>query len=150
MRARQVSATRIVATRPEQIFDLLTDPAQHPVLDGSGTVRAAREGAPERLTLGSKFGMDMKIGAAYRVVNTVVEFEENRLIAWAHFSGARWRWRLEPADGGTKVTETFDWSTARIPFLVGVSRFPRRNLVAIEKTLDGLAARFAAGATSGS
>ena len=127
------------ATAPENIFALLADPSKHPLLDGSGTVRAA---VPQRLGLGSKFGMDMKLGASYKIVNTVVEFEENRLIAWRHFNGHRWRWQLEPVDGGTSVTETFDWSTARIPALVSISPFPRKNTEGIEKSLDRLAALF--------
>ncbi|HWE90849.1 MAG TPA: SRPBCC family protein [Pseudonocardiaceae bacterium] len=143
MSARQISATRTIATTPEVIFELLADPAKHPLLDGSGTVRAAREGNPERLSLGAKFGMDMKIGASYKILNTVVEFEENRLIAWRHFNGHRWRWRLNPLpDGSTEVTETFDWSTARSPLLISLSPFPRKNRAGIRKTLDRLAEMF--------
>jgi hypothetical protein len=62
MGSRQVSRTAIVATTPEKIFGLLADPAQHPLIDGSGTVRAAQPGGPDRLVLGAKFGMDMKLG----------------------------------------------------------------------------------------
>ena len=83
------------------------------------------------------------MGAPYRIENTVVEFEENRLIAWRHFSGHRWRWRLEPtADGRTEVTETFDWSTARLPFAIRLLGFPKRNAEAIEKTLARLGGMF--------
>ncbi|HVV10087.1 SRPBCC family protein [Amycolatopsis sp.] len=142
MAKRQVSGTRTVATTPEEIFALLTDPSKHPVLDGSGTVKAAQAGGPEKLELGSKFGMDMRMGASYKILNTVVEYEENRLIAWRHFNGHRWRWQLEPVEGGTKVTETFDWSTARVPFLIGISFFPRKNKQGIEKTLDRLAGMY--------
>ena len=139
---RQVSVTRTIATCPENIFALLADPSKHPLLDGSGTVRAAQPGGPERLELGSQFGMDMRMGAGYKILNTVVEFEENRLIAWRHFNGHRWRWQLEPVEGGTEVTETFDWATARVPFLIGISPFPRKNKEGIEKTLDRLAEMF--------
>ncbi|NIH79568.1 SRPBCC family protein [Amycolatopsis viridis] len=145
MTQRQVAATRTVAAPPEKIFELLTDPSKHPLIDGSGTVLAARHDGPERLTLGSRFGMDMKMGASYRIRNTVVEFEENRLIAWRHFNGHRWRWRLDPRpDGATDVTETFDWSTARLPLLIDLSFFPRKNRQAIEKTLDRLVRMFEA------
>ncbi|MFF5992439.1 SRPBCC family protein [Prauserella flavalba] len=143
MTRRQVSVTTTVAASPEQIFDLLTDPAKHPLLDGSGTVQAAHAGNPDRLELGSKFGMDMKMGAPYKIRNTVVEYEKNRLIAWRHFNGHRWRWELEPAgEGRTSVTETFDWSTARIPFLIELARFPAKNKAGIRKTLDRLAGMF--------
>ncbi|MEU0514506.1 SRPBCC family protein [Amycolatopsis sp. NPDC006125] len=145
MRKRQVSATRIVAAPPEKIFELLADPSKHPLIDGSGTVLAAQSGGPERLTLGSRFGMDMKMGANYKILNTVVEFDENRLIAWRHFNGHRWRWQLKPLeDGSTEVTETFDWSTARIPLLIDLSFFPRKNKQAIDKTLDRLVTLFQA------
>ncbi|MBB4684827.1 SRPBCC family protein [Amycolatopsis jiangsuensis] len=141
MGIRQVSRTAVVAAPPEQIFELLADPAQHPLIDGSGTVRAAR--GSSRLSLGSTFGMDMKMGASYRIRNTVVEFEENRLIAWRHFSGHRWRWLLEPeGEGHTRVTETFDWSTARVPFAIELAGFPKRNAEGIEKTLARLGALF--------
>ncbi|WP_250290836.1 SRPBCC family protein [Frankia sp. CiP1_Cm_nod1] len=143
MATREVAVTKTIPATAEQIFDLLTDPSRHPVIDGSGTVRAARPGGARRLTLGSTFGMDMKMGAPYRITNTVVEFEENRLIAWRHFFGHRWRWWLTPLpDGRTEVTETFDWSTARIPPLIDVSLFPRKNRAGIEKSLDRLAGLF--------
>ncbi|SDK22501.1 Polyketide cyclase / dehydrase and lipid transport [Actinopolyspora mzabensis] len=142
MVGRQVSATRTVATTPDRIFELLTDPAQHSLLDGSGTVLQAQQGGPQRLELGSKFGMDMKMGASYKILNTVVEFEQDRLIAWRHFNGHRWRWRLRPVEDRTEVTETFDWSTARIPLLISLSPFPRRNRAAIEKSLHRLGELF--------
>ncbi|NBH07169.1 dimethyladenosine transferase [Amycolatopsis sp. SID8362] len=117
MGSRQVSRTAIVATTPEKIFGLLADPAQPPLIDGSGTVRAAQPGGPDRLSLG----------------------------AWRHFNGHRWRWRLEPLDGGrTEVTETFDWSTAKFPLAITLSPFPRKNAQGIEKTLARLTELFPA------
>jgi uncharacterized protein YndB with AHSA1/START domain len=140
MPRQQVSVTAIIDAPAERLFALLTDPAQHPLIDGTGSVLAVQDGGPERLTLGSKFGMDMKIGAPYQILNTVVEYDQERLIAWRHFYGHRWRWQLRPLDeGGTEVTETFDWSTARFPFLLTLSPFPRRNRRGIEKSLVRLA-----------
>jgi hypothetical protein len=140
---RVISASAVVDAPAGEIFELLTDPAMHPVIDGSGTVLAAR-GRPKRLALGTSFGMDMRIGANYRIRNTVVEFEEGRLIAWRHFNGHRWRWALEPLpDGRTRVTETFDWRTARHPIVVALLGFPRRNRRAIDRSLELLAEHFA-------
>jgi len=134
------SATAVIAAAPERIFALLTDPAMHPLIDGTGSVLAVQPGGPERLRLGSKFGMDMKIGAPYKILNEVVEYDQDRLIAWRHFYGHRWRWQLKPlSDGRTEVTETFDWSTARWPLLLTLSPFPRRNRRGIEKSLERLA-----------
>ncbi|WP_328607949.1 SRPBCC family protein [Amycolatopsis sp. NBC_00345] len=143
MGTRQVSRTAVIAASPEQLFELLADPAKHPLIDGSGTVRASREGGPDRLSLGARFGMEMKMGASYRIQNTVVEFEENRLIAWRHFMGHRWRWLLKPLDGGkTEVTETFDWSTAKSPLAIRLAGFPKKNAQGIEQTLERLTGMF--------
>ncbi|GAA1225103.1 SRPBCC family protein [Prauserella halophila] len=140
---RQVSLTRTIPARAAEIFALLTDPDKHPILDGSGTVRGARSGNPDRLELGSRFAMDMKLGAKYRITNKVVEFEQDRLIAWRHFYGHRWRWELTPNDDGTtEVTETFDWAPARIALLMDRSPIPGKNKVAIRKTLERLASHF--------
>ena len=136
---RAISVTKVVDAPRQAIFDLLADPAKHPLIDGSGTVRAARGGNPERLSLGAKFGMDMKLGLPYRIRNTVVEFEDGRLIAWRHFFGHRWRWSLADAgDGRTEVTETFDWSTALSPKGIELMGFPGKNKQGIRATLDRL------------
>lgn len=140
---RSVSRTRFVTASPEAVFGLLADPSKHELIDGSGTVRGSRSNAPSRLSLGATFGMDMKLGVPYRIENTVVAFEENRLLSWRHFGGHRWSYELEPVDGGTKVTETFDWSTSRSPAVLELLRAPQRNARSIEKTLGRLAAHFA-------
>ncbi len=140
---RTVSRTRIVGAPPKAVFDLLADPSNHSLIDGSGTVKGPRASAPTRLSLGSTFGMSMKLGVPYPIENTVMEFEEDRLIAWRHLGGHRWRYELEPADGGTKVTETFDWTTSKSPLVLELLRAPQRNAKSIEKTLDRLAAHFA-------
>ncbi len=46
-------------------------------------------------------------------------------------------------DGGTAVTETFDWSTSRAPIALEVMRVPARNKRSIEATLERLAAHLA-------
>jgi uncharacterized protein YndB with AHSA1/START domain len=126
----------------EAIFELLSDPSAHQLFDGSGSVRGASTTTPERLTLGSKFGMRMRIGVPYRITNEVVEFDEPRLIAWRHLGGHVWRYVLEPSDGGTTVTEEFDWRPARSALALRAMRAPTRNRESIEATLDRLAAHF--------
>lgn len=153
LRVRTVSVDRVVPAPAQAIFDVIADPAMHPVIDGSGTVRASRSEGPARLAMGSEFGMSMRIGVPYRLTNRVVEFEEGRLIAWSHMGGARWRWLLEPVgllppvEGGTRVTETFDWSCTTVPLLAPALEllgFPRRNRAGIERTLERLARLVAA------
>ena len=137
-RQRQVSTSRVIDADRQRIFDVLADPAMHPVIDGSGTVRSIQDGGPERLGPGARFGMSMRMGAPYKVANTVVEFEEGTRLAWAHFHGHRWRYELEDVEGGTRVTETFDWSTARSKLPLEVAGIPKRNLEAMRRTLERL------------
>jgi len=108
-----VTVERVIPAAPGLIFELLADPRQHHVFDGSGSVKEARISAPARLSLGATFAMNMRIGLPYRITNTVVEFEENRRIAWRHFGGHIWRYILTPVEGGTLVTEQFDYAKNR-------------------------------------
>ena len=140
MPLRRIEVERVIPAPAQAIFDILADPAQHPVIDGGGTVRAAKTDNPERLSLGARFGMDMKLGASYRISNKVVEFEEGRRIAWRHFNGHVWRYVLEPLGPGTKVREEWDPSTARNQLAVRLLGFPRRNRKAMSKTLENLKA----------
>ena len=94
--------------------------------------------------MGAKFGMDMKIGVSYKITNEVVEFDEPHRIAWRHFGGHVWRYILEPTDGGTLVTEQFDWNTSKSQLLMRVMNYPAKNRASIEKTLERLAKRFEA------
>ena len=131
----------VVQAAASDVFDLLADPRRHGEFDGSGTVQNSRSSAPDRLSLGSKFAMDMKMFVPYKMTNEVVEFVENEAIAWRHVGGHIWRYTLEPdASGGTKVTEEFDWRPAKAPLFLKVMNAPTKNAVAIEKTLARLAA----------
>lgn len=135
---------RFIAAAPHEVFELLANPAMHPVIDGSGTVRAP-SGQAQRLALGSEFGMQMRLGVPYRISNTVVEFEQDRLIAWRHFSGHRWRYELEPDGSGTTVRETWDASRLRHKWMLRLLGFTRTTGPNMERTLERLAAQFPEG-----
>jgi hypothetical protein len=92
----------------DKVFSLIASPKNHPLIDGSNSVKAVNWG-PNRLSLGAKFGMKMKIGIPYRITNTVTEFSENKVIAWRHLG--RWVWRYELIEIGrdrVRVVESFD------------------------------------------
>jgi hypothetical protein len=109
----EVKSARIVINAPaEKIFAILSNPRRHKEIDGTKTIQENISG-PDKLVLGSKFGMKMRLGINYRIQNTVVEYEENSLIGWRHLG--RWIWRYELVNIGpqmTQVTETFDASRA--------------------------------------
>jgi hypothetical protein len=137
MTARRTSVSRVIAAEPSVIFAVISDASLHPVIDGSGTVKGS-SGKPEPLHLGSRFGMKMKIVLPYRITSEVVEFEQDRLIAWQHFGKHRWRYELEPVEGGTRVTETFDWSTSRSPQGIERMGYPAKHEANMELTLERL------------
>jgi hypothetical protein len=112
----------------------LADPRLHTTFDGSGSVVKVRKG-PDRLFLGAKFSMDMKIGLSYFVSNKVVAFEENKCIAWHHFAQFVWRYDLEEVPGGTKVTESFNYDK---PWAFGIEvvHKPESNQRDMEATLE--------------
>lgn len=134
---KQVSVSRVIAAPPETIFAVVADATRHADFDGSDSVKGA-VGEPQPLTLGTKFGMNMRIGLPYRISNEVVEYDQDRLIAWQHFGKHRWRYELEPVEGGTKVTETFDWSTARSPRFIELMGYPKKHPASMDKTLERL------------
>ena len=77
------SASIIINAPVTRVFDVVANPHLHAVIDGSKSVKSVIYG-PERLSLGDKFGMNMQIGIKYKITNTVVEYEENKVIAWRH------------------------------------------------------------------
>ena len=141
MAPRSVSGTAVVPAPPSVVFDLLADPRRHAEIDGSGTVQQMTTG-PDRLSLGARFGMGMRMSAGYRVTNRVVEFEADRLIAWRHVGLHRWRYELAPVEGGTRVTETWDATRYPAPVFWVLDRlgFPARSREGIAGTLPKLAA----------
>ena len=152
------SVERVIPAEPETIFALLADPSRHQEIDGSGSVRDPKSNSPrtdsQRVKLGDQFGMTMKRGVPYSTTNTVVEFEDNRRIAWKTCSpnivgrvlgGPIWRYVLEPVEGGTRVQEIWDISESKAekPLLrlglvhKDVRKSMERTLEKIEKLLAG-------------
>lgn len=132
---RVVSGSTVVHAAPQRIFDLLADPSRHPMLDGSGSVRALMRG-PDRLFLGARFAMAMRIGVPYPIVNRVVEFEEGRRIAWTHVSRAVWRYELEPAGPtSTRVVESFDMTGSPLAAVYERLGLAERNERGITRSL---------------
>ncbi|MHB1525248.1 MAG: SRPBCC family protein [Candidatus Dormibacteria bacterium] len=145
MNGNVVTVERTIAAPPAAIFDLIADAGRHPEIDGSGTVKRAQPGAPGRLHLGATFGMAMEMGIKYSMVNTVIEFEESRRIAWqteppgvfGRLVGGRiWRYELEPVAGGTLVRESWDTSRDRQRFLLRRFGMPAKTAGNMARTLE--------------
>ncbi|TKV28658.1 polyketide cyclase / dehydrase and lipid transport [Arthrobacter sp. NamB2] len=135
-----IARERLIRAPAERIFEVLATPALHSVIDGSGTVRGEQPRGPARLSAGATFGMEMRIGAPYRILNRVVEFEEGRRIAWRHFSAHVWRYTLEPRGNGTLVREEWDGRAVPWRIVFRLMGFTRRHPDSIEETLAKLEA----------
>ena len=129
------SASIIINAPASKIFDVIANPQMHSIIDGSNSVRSVIKG-PTRLALGSKFGMNMEIGIKYRITNKVVEFEENKRIAWRHLG--RWIWRYELKEISptqTVVIESFDGTTTPLNLWLKVRKAYPYTQKAVAKTL---------------
>jgi uncharacterized protein YndB with AHSA1/START domain len=114
-----LAVERTIAASPEAVFAVVADAGKHPLIDGSGMLQGATAGASLPLGPGVIFGMKMKLGIRYATVNRVVEYQENRKVAWQTgpegtwgklVGGRIWSYQLEPVEGGTRVTERWDIS----------------------------------------
>ena len=141
---KTVSRSVQVAAPVAEVFALIVDPHRHPELDGSGTVRDVEVKGPQRLSTGDKFTVGMtQYGLPYQITSKATAVEENRLVEWEHPLGHRWRWELaEVSPGTTKVTETFDYSTVKVPFVIELTGMQKKNAKGIESSLQGLADRY--------
>lgn len=136
-----VSTTKVINASAEKIFAILSDPRRHKEIDGSGQIQGFVD-APEKLSLGSKFTMDIKVGAPYKTTNTVKSYEENREISWSHFGRHVWKYQLKPVDeNATEVTHSWSWDPCPLPerLFLTFMKFPEKNLKSMQATLERLA-----------
>jgi len=117
-----VSVSRRIAAPAHEIFLVVARPMLHPEIDGSGMVRATN--APPIVSAGDAFVVRMHNDefGDYEMRNEVVEFIEDRLIAWAPKRhdlvddvdwNHRWGWQLTPEGALTQVEGFFDCT--RVP-----------------------------------
>jgi uncharacterized protein YndB with AHSA1/START domain len=145
-----VSVERVIAAPADSIFELIANPERHHDIDGSGTVRDAKQ-SPARLTMGAQFGMSMHLAVKYSMVNEVIEFDDGKQIAWQTrpagnlqgrlFGGRVWRYELSPAAAGTLVRETWDISQEKGPVkhLLRTGRSKDHTRKSMEQTLVNIA-----------
>jgi hypothetical protein len=152
--AERVEATLIVRVPAAAVFAVVSDPAGHVRIDGSGMLVAAPDAHPVH-AVGDQFVMDMDrepLGdlpmGRYEVVNTVTRIVPDELIEWnvgtagrspiGHVYGFELR---QEQDGSlppvTRVTSYCDWSGLN-PKLRGRVTFPVVPVAMLESTLDRL------------
>lgn len=144
MAGESLSVTMIINAPAEIIFAVLTDPARHAAIDGTGWVCEPSGGQP-LTAAGQVFRMNMyhpgHPDGNYQTANRVQVFDPPRAISWEpgydgddgilRFGGWLWRYDLAPAGPAeTEVTLTYDWSAAPDPVRerIGFPPFPPEHL----------------------
>lgn len=122
--AERISAQRRIPAAAAEIFAVITDPAGHVRIDGSGMLVAAPD-ATRVTAVDDTFEIDMDRRPLndlpgvtdYRVVNTVTAFKEERQLEWGVSQPGRppvgyvYGYLIEPvSEGVCVVTSYFDWS----------------------------------------
>lgn len=124
MSPERVEVTRRIAASAASIFAVVSDPAGHVRIDGSGMLEAAPDARPVT-AVGDTFDMQMDRAplndipglGKYSVRNTVTQIEADRLVEWTIGApdqpplGHVYGWKLVPVDEGhTDVTNYCDWT----------------------------------------
>jgi hypothetical protein len=125
-----------------KIFDFLSNPNNHLLMDGSDMLRGKFKG-PDQLYLGAKFGMKMRLGIPYVITNQVIEYQEGKSIAWQHLLKNVWRYELTPITSNkTLVIESWDGRRARSKWWVDDSykwapKAMAKTLVNLKRIMQG-------------
>jgi hypothetical protein len=148
MQGDVVSVERVIAAPPADLFRIVADVHRHPEIDGSGAVIKPKPSGVAQLSLGSTFGMSMKMGIPYSMSNTVIEFDLDRRIAWKtvfsgvlgrYIGGRIWRYEFTPVKGGTLVQESWDISQDKQAMFLRRGKLPSTTADGMTKTLERLA-----------
>jgi hypothetical protein len=144
-----ITVTRTIDAGAAEIFDVLSLPANHVEIDGSGFVRSVDHGDRISAT-GQVFTMNMSgdhMGGDYQTENHVVGYDDGRLLAWqtapagTQPAGWQWVWELQPyGPDSTEVRLTYDWSKVTDREVLTTVSFPLVKEPQLEKSLDNLAA----------
>jgi uncharacterized protein YndB with AHSA1/START domain len=149
---KSISVQRTIDASTAQVFDLLSNPARHAEIDGSGFVVSDEK--TDRITgSGQVFRMNMTgdhMGGDYQTDNTVTGYDANHLLAWqtapADTDPPGWQWVWELTAQGSDATDvrlTYDWSNVTDPAILEKVSFPLVDQSALEDSLNRLAAAVA-------
>lgn len=148
--ADRIAASGMVTASPAAIFRIVTDPAMHVEIDGSGMLKAA-PGARRLQAPGDTFEMDMDrepLGdvpmGRYKALNTVTRIIPDALVEWnvgAYDRGPYghvYGWEIKAVTSEkTEVTNYCEW--ADVPAKAR-PHFPIVPLAMLEKSVENLAA----------
>jgi len=105
-----------IAASPEAVYALVSDIARTGEWSPVCQECWWEEGGGPRV--GAKFtGRNVLPERTWETTSTVTAAEEGREFAWEVGKGyVRWGYRMEPAEGGTKLTEGWEFTTTGLEF----------------------------------
>lgn len=124
MSSNRVEAKKRIAASADRLFQIVSNPAGHVEIDGSGMLEAAPDAKP-LAAVGQTFDMDMdrtSLGdipnmTKYKVRNTVTQIIPDRLVEWGvgmvdgPLIGHVYGWQLDPiSESECDVTNYCDWT----------------------------------------
>jgi hypothetical protein len=142
----RIEVSRTIPADPAAVFAVLRDPQGHVDIDASGMLMDFT-GEPVS-AVGDEFVVhmdrealgDMPLGR-YDVTVQIRAYEPDREIAWTIVGGVArppighvYGYRLEPVDGGTLVTQYYDWSQI-LPQYREMNIFPIISAGSLKATL---------------
>jgi hypothetical protein len=157
--SRKLQASKVIDAPADVIFALLADPNRHQELDDAGMIRGVEGDAPPIKGIGQIFAMNMNQAAMgdYRMINTVTAYVPDARIGWAptldpscdlaeklgdmDASGHTYTYDLHEVEGGTEVTQTYEWMSVKDPKFLEM--FPVVSQEQLAGTLDRIAAAVA-------
>ncbi|MGI8701659.1 MAG: SRPBCC family protein [Nocardioidaceae bacterium] len=145
---KSITVQRDIPASATDIFAVLSNPARHVDLDGSGFVQGVDHA--DRITAtGQSFRMNMTgdhMGGDYQTDNVVSGFDPGKLVAWktapagTEPPGWEWLWELDPqGPDSTSVSLTYDWGKVTDPDILKKVSFPLVTEHQLEETLGHLA-----------
>lgn len=158
MTRERIEVQRAIAAPPGAIFEILRSPQGHIAIDASGMLMSAEgepiEGVGERFVVHMDRDSLRDFDLGEYDVNVVIKtFERDREIAWTIDGvmqppiGHVYGYRLEPMEGGTRVTSYYDWSDIHENYReLARARFPIISETNLLATLGILARTVAPGA----
>lgn len=129
--SRKIQVSKVIGAPAEDIFALLADPDRHTDLDGTGFLRGVEGESQPLVAIGQTFTMNMHQDALgdYRMINAVTALVQGARIGWEpkmdpscelasklgdmQVGGHTFTYDLREVDGGTEVTETYDWMSVK-------------------------------------
>jgi len=122
--SKRVAVKKRIAAPADRLFQIVSNPAGHVEIDGSGMLEAAPDASP-LTAVGQTFDMDMDrtpLGdipnmTKYKVRNTVTQIIPDRLVEWGvglvdgPLIGHVYGWQIDPiSTSECEVTNYCDWT----------------------------------------